>query len=232
MGVSFKPERLRRYRDLARLLWKYGRSDLVKTVGLDEALVGEVLPTDGAAAEAEQLADDLETMGPTFVKLGQLLSTRADVLPAPYVEALTRLQDRVAPVPVKQVVDVVESELAMPLLVAFREFDETPLAAASLGQVHRALLPDGAVVAVKVQRPGVREEIAEDLAALRDVAEFLDAHTDWGRRPPRESPARGVPAQPSSTSSTTASRRRNLTTLARNPRVVRTGSSCRCRSKG
>jgi ubiquinone biosynthesis protein len=182
MGISLRPERLRRYRDVARLLWKYGRSDLVRQSGLDEALDPETRADGGSAAEAQELADDLERMGPTYVKLGQILSTRADVLPRPYLDALTRLQDRVTPVPIKDIVDIVESELAMPLHVAFPFFDETPLAAASLGQVHRATLPDGAAVAVKVQRPDVRAVIAEDLAALRDIAEFLDAHTDWGRR--------------------------------------------------
>jgi ubiquinone biosynthesis protein len=185
MGLSLKPERLKRYRDVARLLWKHGRSDLVTSAGLETVLAEDLAPemaTQETAAEAEDLARDLEKMGPTFIKLGQLLSTRADLFPAAYLRALARLQDRVEPVPFEQVADIVRSELGMPLSVAFARFDPQPLAAASLGQVHHAVLPDGRPVAVKVQRPGVREMIAQDLEALRDIAEFLDKHTEIGRK--------------------------------------------------
>src|SRR5688572_11666034 len=103
MGISLRPERLKRYRDVALLLWKHGRSDIVRTSGLDEALDGDAVPAETIAAEAHELAADLERMGPTFIKLGQLLSTRADILPVPYLEALTRLQDDVAPVPFAQI---------------------------------------------------------------------------------------------------------------------------------
>jgi predicted unusual protein kinase regulating ubiquinone biosynthesis (AarF/ABC1/UbiB family) len=182
MHVSLKPKRLRRYKDVARLLWRHGRSDLVRSAGLEDALSDEALPSDGAVAEAEELVRDIEKMGPTFIKLGQILSTRTELLPVAYIDALSRLQDRVEPVPVDDAIAVVESELGRPLTSAFREFDREPLAAASLGQVHRAVLEDGTPVAVKVQRPGIREQIAEDLAALSDVAEFLDEHTEMGRR--------------------------------------------------
>jgi ubiquinone biosynthesis protein len=183
MGISLKPERLSRYRDLAALLWRHGRSDLVKSAGLQDALhADDPVHREEAAADARDLAADLERMGPTFVKLGQLLSTRPDILPDAYLDALTRLQDRVAPEPWEVIRATVESELNAPIEAVFREFDPVPLAAASLGQVHRAVLPNGFAVAVKVQRPGVRERIAADLDALFDVADFLDKHTDWGRR--------------------------------------------------
>lgn len=130
----------------------------------------------------EALAHDLEELGPTFVKLGQVLSTRPDLLPAAYVEALTRLQDNVKPFPFADVKRIVEDELGVRLSKAFSTFEESPLAAASLGQVHRATLRTGRVVAVKVQRPGVTEQVAIDLEALDEIARFLDKHTGAGRR--------------------------------------------------
>src|SRR5688500_2767906 len=94
MGISLNPKHLKLYRDLAMLFLKYGNSDAVKSMGLEEALQESDAAGDAAnVPEAESLAADLERMGPTFVKLGQLLSTRADLLPIPYVDALTRLQD-------------------------------------------------------------------------------------------------------------------------------------------
>src|SRR5919197_834454 len=99
MGISLKTEHLKRYRDIAWLFMKYGRSDLVKTAGLEQALKDEYALTEATASKAEELASDLERLGPTFVKLGQLLSTRADLLPLPYLRALSRLQDNVTPFP-------------------------------------------------------------------------------------------------------------------------------------
>ena len=183
MGISLKPEHLKRYKDIAWLFMKYGRSKLVKDAGLDSILnEGEGPPGEKGDPAPEQLADDLEKMGPTFVKLGQLLSTRPDFLPLPYVEALTRLQDKVGPFPYEEVEKIISGELGARVSKLYSEFDPTPIAAASLGQVHRAALRDGRLVAVKVQRPGIREQIAEDLSALDEIAEFLDKHTETGRR--------------------------------------------------
>ncbi len=184
MGISLKPQHLKRYRQLARLMLRYGRADMVRDSGLEAALLEEdrVEARPGEAAKAEHLADDLERMGPTFVKLGQLLSTRPDLVPAPYADALARLQDDVEPFPFEEVERIVTAELGVRLSRAFASFDETPLAAASLGQVHRATLRDGRPVAVKVQRPGVRERIVEDLDALGEIADFMDRHTAAGRR--------------------------------------------------
>jgi ubiquinone biosynthesis protein len=182
MGISLKPQHLNRYRQIAWLFMKYGRSDLVKTTGLSEALEAEQRVAPAEAAKAHELAGDLEKLGPTFVKLGQLLSTRVELLPAAYLEALARLQDKVEPFSFAEVEKIVSTELGVRMSKAFSEFDDQPIAAASLGQVHRATLRDGRPVAVKVQRPTIREQMVEDLDALEDIADFLDHHTEIGKR--------------------------------------------------
>ena len=189
MGISLHPRHLKRYGALAKMLIKYGKSDLVRNAGLEKALVEEddiAASGNGAssaiAAHASELADDLERLGPTYIKLGQLLSTRSDFLPPAYMEALQRLQDKIEPFSFAEVEEIVESELGVRLSKAFSEFDPEPLAAASLGQVHRAVLRNGRCVAVKVQRPNIREQIANDIEALEDIAEFIDTHTDAGER--------------------------------------------------
>ncbi|HEY0320681.1 MAG TPA: AarF/ABC1/UbiB kinase family protein [Pyrinomonadaceae bacterium] len=181
MAISLKPENLKRYKDVAVLLMKYGRSDIVKNAGLDDILKEESA-TITEAPKAEELARDLEQMGPTFIKLGQLLSTRSDLLPYPYLEALTRLQDKVEPFSFAEVEEIVTNELGVRMSKAFAEFSATPMAAASLGQVHRAELRDGREVAVKVQRPGIRERIVQDLDSLLEIASMLDKHTKAGQR--------------------------------------------------
>ena len=183
MAISLKTEHLKRYKDIALLFMKYGRSDLVQQAGLEDVLRDEANAANGASAhEAEELAADLEEKGPAFVKLGQLLSTRADLLPAPYLEALSRLQDKIEPFSYEEVEQIVSSEIGVRISKAFAEFDPIPMAAASLGQVHRARMRDGRPVVVKVQRPGIREEIVGDLDALEDIACFLDTHTEIGKR--------------------------------------------------
>lgn len=162
-------ERLGRYAEFARFLAKYGRGELV--AGGDAA----INPSEPSVLDtnAEAFARDIETLGPTFVKLGQMLSTRAELLPPAYIDALERLQDDVEPFAYADVIATVQSELGVRLSKAFAEFDETPVAAASLGQVHHARLRSGQDVAVKVQRPGVRERVLQDLEALDDVAVLL-----------------------------------------------------------
>jgi ubiquinone biosynthesis protein len=180
MGLSLKPEHLRRYRDMAVLLLKYGRSDMVFNAGLGMDEPDPVEPEDGEAAD--DLADDLEALGPTFVKVGQLLSTRADLLPPETLRSLSRLQDDVTPFPFEDVDRIVTEELGIRISKAFSRFDPEPIAAASLGQVHRAALRDGREVAVKVQRPGIREQVLKEMETLCEVADFLDKHTETGRR--------------------------------------------------
>jgi predicted unusual protein kinase regulating ubiquinone biosynthesis (AarF/ABC1/UbiB family) len=181
-GSDAAPSVVGRYRDLARLAWRHGRSDLATDAGLDEFTFGDDEGPLGDEDKAEQLARDLEGMGPTFIKLGQLLSTRYDLLPAAYTTALARLQDDVDPIPFEEVREVVETELGAGLRHLFADFDSEPIAAASLGQVHRATLPNGREVAVKVQRPGVQDVVRSDMEVLGRLATTLDKRTDAGRR--------------------------------------------------
>lgn len=181
MSPRFKARHAGKYRQIAALLVKHGRGDLIRSAGLDEG------PPDDEAVHgdpdaAASLADDLEALGPTYIKLGQMLSTRVDLISPAYVQALSRLQDDVAPFSFEEVEHVVTSELGVRLATLFPTFDKTPLAAASLGQVHRATLRDGREVVVKVQRPEVRGQIVEDMEVLRAIAGALDAHTDFGER--------------------------------------------------
>ena len=174
---------LKRYRDIARLLVRYGRSDLVKSSRLEEVSDEKDLTKDTPATELpERFVRDLEALGPTYIKIGQLLSTRSDLLPAPFLVALTRLQDDVAPFPYEQVEEIVTAELGVRISKAFATFEREPLAAASLGQVHRATMRDGREVVVKVQRPLIRERIATDLEAMASIAAFADRHTEAGRK--------------------------------------------------
>jgi len=160
--------RLGSYKDIAWFVAKYGRAEFVT-----RALNGEDAPSaDRPAADA--FARDLESLGPTFVKLGQILSTRADLLPPPYLDALARLQDQVEPFPYEDVERTIRAELGVRVSHAFVEFDKLPIAAASLGQVHRAVLRGGREVAVKVQRPGIHEQIEKDLSAFHEIAAVID----------------------------------------------------------
>lgn len=169
-----------RYVALARLVRRHGHSDLLAGAQLDEFDVDDEAPA-GDADQATAFAADLEAMGPTFIKLGQLLSTRFDLLPAAYTTALERLQDSVDPLPFDTVREVVEAELGATLKERFSEFDEEALAAASIGQVHRAVLRNGREVVVKVQRPGIREVVREDMEVLERLASVADHRTDAGR---------------------------------------------------
>lgn len=181
MSLSLNPSHLKRYRDLLMLFHKYGRGDLVQNAPvIDDPLPHAPAPP--VPPEARELAADVEKLGPTYIKLAQLLSTRADMIPPAYMEALSRLQDHVEPFSFDQVQAIVAVEIGARLSKAFVEFEETPLAAASLGQVHRAVLRSGQPVVVKVQRPDARQTVSEDLAAMAEIAQLLDAHSEMGSR--------------------------------------------------
>jgi len=172
---------LARTAQILRFLLKYRSAGVFTGLDLDAATLDpDNLPqTEG---KPEQFVDDLEALGPTFIKIGQALSTRPDMVPAPYLAALERMQDNVAPVPFEAIRVVVEDALGVRINKAFATFDEKPLGGASLAQVHRATLRDGREVAVKVQRPDIIAAIHSDLDVLASLASRADRMTDLGRR--------------------------------------------------
>lgn len=174
------PSGLARTAQIVRFLLKYRNAGVFSGLDVDasEAEPEQVV----ADGRPEEFVDDLEALGPTFVKIGQALSTRPDMVPPAYLSALERMQDDVAPAPFEDIRAVVEEQLGARLGKLFAEFEQAPLAGASLAQVHRARLRDGRPVAVKVQRPGIVEGIHADLDALAALARKVDRHTDVGRR--------------------------------------------------
>jgi predicted unusual protein kinase regulating ubiquinone biosynthesis (AarF/ABC1/UbiB family) len=177
--MKLSPHYLKRYKDISLLLLKYSQPGLTSRFSQEHSIKQ---PGENGFQQAEELPNDLERLGPTFVKLGQLLSSRVDLLPPQYLKPLSRLQDRVKPFAYQDVEFIVESELGTKINKAFSCFEREPLAAASLGQVHRAVLHDGRPVVVKVQRPNIAKQIEEDFAALEEIARFLGRHTRFGER--------------------------------------------------
>lgn len=159
---------------------KYWNSDLFRQTSA--AALNDELPEDEKEHQFEQspqeLVEDLKNMGPTYIKLGQLLSTRPDLLPDEYLAALASLQDDIAPVPYEEVRQIVEDELGTKISKAFNSFEEKPLASASIGQVHRAELHSGRPVAVKIQRPGIRQQFMKDLETLDELTQLAVRHLE------------------------------------------------------
>jgi ubiquinone biosynthesis protein len=178
---------LGRYRQIAQILVSHGFGYLVEQLGLVSLLslprrVILRVPPPTPLGAAERLCQALVALGPTFVKLGQILSTRPDLLPPDFIAELDKLQDTVPPFPGSIAVAAIESELGQPIADLFREFCLEPLAAASLGQVHAAVLHSGEHVAVKVQRPDISTHVATDLAIIADLAALAQERTSWGTK--------------------------------------------------
>lgn len=163
-----------RYQQIVRVLVSHGLGGLIQPFdprGRRAAMQDEAVPVDRSGRiRATHLRRAFEELGPTFVKMGQILSTRVDLLPPVYIEELEKLQDNVPPEPPGPIVTLVEEELGDSIETLFASFDPAPIASASIGQVHAALLHDGRSVVVKVQRPQVQRIIFQDLAILADVA--------------------------------------------------------------
>ncbi|MBW2207818.1 MAG: AarF/ABC1/UbiB kinase family protein, partial [Deltaproteobacteria bacterium] len=176
---------LNRYRHILTVLFKYGFGDLVDVLKIEQYLeIGLQMISRKRREQVEKLTREervrmaLEELGPTFIKLGQVLSTRPDLIPGEFIEELSKLQDHVPPFGYDEVRQIVEGELKGTLEDIFESFEETPLAAASIGQVHRARLKDGEVVAVKVQRPGIRKTIEVDLEIMLHLASLMERHLE------------------------------------------------------
>jgi ubiquinone biosynthesis protein len=179
------PRHLPRLAAIVGLFTRYGLADFAQRQGLRS-----LAPDEFEAAEeqgdmrqkAVAFRKRLVELGPAYVKLGQVLSTRPDLLPPPYIEELERLQDDVGEVPLEDITATIEEDLGTRISKLFSEFDQDPLGSASLGQVHAARLRDGRDVVVKVQRPDVRERVSAEMEFFREVASFLVSHTKAGQR--------------------------------------------------
>ncbi len=184
--MILSPKQLPRLVSTIRLFTNYGLRDFANRQGL---LAIEGVGLDGEApiegdlrAKAKAFRERLVELGPAYIKLGQVLSTRPDLLPKPYIDELEHLQDDVPPMPFDTVEKIIEEKLHARISKLFESFEEQPLGSASLGQVHGAVLRDGRSVVVKVQRPTLREQLADDIEFFRELATFLTEHTSAGSR--------------------------------------------------
>jgi len=176
---------LNRYRHILAVLFKYGFGDLVDILKIEQYLeIGLQMISRKRREQVEKLSRAervrmvMEELGPTFVKLGQILSTRPDLISVEFIQELSKLQDHVPPFPYSEARQIIESELGRPLEDIFQHFEDTPLAAASIGQVHKAQLKDSEEVVVKVQRPGIRKIIEVDLEIMLHLASLMERHLE------------------------------------------------------
>ncbi|MFD1956982.1 ABC1 kinase family protein [Paenibacillus thailandensis] len=184
-GIGKKLRHLGRYKEITKAFVKNGFGYVAKDLGLIEAfplLRHEAGNGHERGTMGPRLRRFLEELGPTFVKLGQIASTRPDLVPEHLLEELEQLQDHVAPFGFESAMAIIESELGAPVHELFLDFGEEPVAAASIGQVYRAVLKDGTVVAVKVQRPGIERMIDIDLDILSELARHAEAKLDWAKK--------------------------------------------------
>lgn len=175
--MSALPDHLLRYRKFIGFMLKYWNSDLFTNTA-SKAVDGDSDSSQNTYDQTpEELVEDLKNMGPTYIKMGQLLSTRPDLLPDAYLNALATLQDDVPAIPYDKVHHIVEEEIGTRISKAFDSFDKKPLASASIGQVHKATLRSGKPVAVKIQRPGIKKQFLSDLDTLKELAEMAVKHS-------------------------------------------------------
>ena len=167
---------------IARFFLKYRSAGILTGVALDDPLFADIDASTVSAGTAEDFVRDLEALGPTFIKIGQALSTRPDFVPAPYIAALERMQDDVSVVDAATMRAIVEEELGVRINKLFNDFSDKPIGSASLSQVYAATLRDGRPVAVKVQRPDVAATLREDLDLLARLAGTVGIVSDAPRR--------------------------------------------------
>jgi len=183
--VSRTYRHVNRYRQILTVLFKYGFGDLIDQLNVGQYLeIGMQMISRKRRERVDKLTRSerirmvLEELGPTFVKLGQILSTRPDLVPVELIGELSKLQDEVPPFPVSSVREIIKTEIKGPIENIFQRFDEVPLAAASIGQVHRARLKSGEEVIVKVQRPDIIKTIEVDLEILLHLASLMERHVE------------------------------------------------------
>ena len=176
---------LNRYRQIVSVLIKYGFDDLIDTLNIEQYFemgLGMISRKERPPVErftrAERVRMALEELGPTFVKLGQILATRPDLVSAEFVREFEKLQDHVPPFAYEEARQIIEKELGQDVEGLFECFDEEPLAAASIGQVHGARLNDGEAVVVKIQRPGIRKVVEVDLEIMLHLASLMERHLE------------------------------------------------------
>ena len=174
---------LNRYRQILAVLFKHGFDDLLERLKVDQFIAAGLqaiskrrTPPAEKLSRPQRLRMAFEELGPTYIKLGQILSTRPDLVPVDFANELAKLQDEVPPFPFSEVKAVVQAEFGMPPEALFEELEEQPLASASIGQVHKARLKDGEAVAVKFQRPGIRKVIEVDLEIMLHLATLAEHH--------------------------------------------------------
>ncbi|MFI5278492.1 MAG: ABC1 kinase family protein, partial [Ktedonobacterales bacterium] len=177
--------RSNRYRQIIEILVRHGFGFVVGKTGWNNQRITRLLKSDSAEAHAvgtpERLRLVLEDLGPTFIKLGQILSTRGDLLPASYRAELAKLQDSAPPVASEQIRSTFAEEFGRSVDEVFSAFDMRPIAAASIGQAHAATLPDGSEVIVKLRRPHIIEDVEEDLRVLVDLSYLAARHWEMAR---------------------------------------------------
>ena len=176
---------LARYRQILTVFFKYGFGDLIELLKIEQYIeIGLQLISKNRRSRLEKLSRAervrmaCEELGPTYIKFGQILSTRPDLVPVDFIKELSKLQDNVPSSPFSEVSKIIESELGAPPEDIFEFFEKAPLASASIGQVYRATLKDGEEVAVKVQRPGIKKIIEVDLEIMLHLATLMEHHIE------------------------------------------------------
>lgn len=188
MSLQTRVNYINRYREIAKQISKSGFGYIIEEIGLDKviSLPRRLLLRQGneevlEKTYAERIRLFIESMGTTFIKLGQIASTRGDLLPPELIKELEKLQSHVAPFPAEVARSTIEESLGASIDEIFMIFDDEPVGSASIGQVHRAMLHSGEDVAVKVQRPNIEGTVRTDLEILRHLANLLEANLEWAK---------------------------------------------------
>lgn len=174
-----------RFQEIVNTFLKNGFSHVLFRLGITERRAAAKMKSEPLDMNLQHIGQKLnrtlQELGPTFIKLGQIASTRRDLVPMEIIRELEKLQDHAEPFSFEEVQQIVEKELGSPLNELFESFNDKPLATASIGQVHAAFLHSGEKVAVKVQRPDIRQTVDTDLAILKEIATIIENNTDWGK---------------------------------------------------